>query len=175
MSKKLIVFYLLLPLFAFSQQPVSTKATFIGNNPTEEFFSSKCLPLDSAITTALYYDIYNWLGSCYKYAGSEKLGIDCSGFIKKLYKDIYCMDLMGGSADIFKGMHPIEKNDLQEGDLVFFKINKGKISHVGIYLRNHKFAHAAVKGGVIISDLNESYYKKYFFKGGRFMPNRCDT
>ena len=50
--------------------------------------------------------------------------------------------------------------------ILFFKIRKGQISHVGIYLGNNKFAHASVKTGVIISSLDEPYYKKYFYKGG---------
>ena len=51
-----------------------------------------------------------------------------------------------------------------EGDILFFKIKKGQISHVGVYLGNNTFAHASVHSGVIISDLDEDYYKKYFFK-----------
>ncbi|MCY7360883.1 MAG: NlpC/P60 family protein, partial [Ignavibacteria bacterium] len=45
--------------------------------------------------------------------------------------------------------------------------SKGRISHVGVYLGNDKFAHASVARGVMISDLNDAYYKKYFYKGGR--------
>ena len=74
---------------------------------------------------------------------------------------------MGGSKDLWPTVKPIEKNELIEGDILFFKIKKGQISHVGVYLGNNKFAHASVQSGVIISDLNEDYYKKYFFKGGR--------
>jgi lipoprotein Spr len=53
------------------------------------------------------------------------------------------------------------------GDLVFFKIKKNRISHVGVYLGNNKFAHSAVKGGVRIDSLDTPYYKKTFYKGGR--------
>jgi len=56
---------------------------------------------------------------------------------------------------------------LGEGDLVFFKIKKKRISHIGIYLGNNKFAHASVKNGVIISDMDEPYYQKRFYSGGR--------
>jgi len=50
---------------------------------------------------------------------------------------------------------------------VFFKIESKNVSHVGVYLMNNKFVHASTKKGVIISDLNEPYYQKYFFTGGR--------
>jgi len=51
---------------------------------------------------------------------------------------------------------------------VFFKINRSYISHVGIYLANNKFIHETSWGhGVQISDLNENYYKTYYFSAGR--------
>jgi lipoprotein Spr len=61
----------------------------------------------------------------------------------------------------------IDASSLQEGDLVFFNIDAGRISHVGIYLQNNKFVHASTKRGVVINDLNEPYYKKYFVRSGR--------
>ena len=61
----------------------------------------------------------------------------------------------------------ISKQELQEGDLVFFRIDSKDISHVGIYLQNNKFVHATTKAGVMIDDLDEEYYKKYFISGGK--------
>ena len=54
-----------------------------------------------------------------------------------------------------------------EGDLLFFKIKKKRVSHVGIYLQNKMFAHAATQTGVTISSIEEPYYKKHFYKAGR--------
>jgi lipoprotein Spr len=62
---------------------------------------------------------------------------------------------------------PVSREDLKEGDLVFFKINSRTISHVGIYLGNNRFAHASSSRGVVLSNLDEPYYKRYFYKGGR--------
>jgi lipoprotein Spr len=56
---------------------------------------------------------------------------------------------------------------MEEGDLVFFKIEGNQVSHIGVYLQNNKFVHATTKKGVIINDLDELYYKKYYFKSGR--------
>lgn len=163
--KKIIFFILVvIPIFSFSQtKKKNTKAELSYYYKTYE------LNPDSANTPHLYYQVYDWLGARYKYAGASKKGIDCSGFVSKMYSSVYCIQLMGGSADIYKTVLPVEKEQLQEGDMVFFKIRKGNISHVGIYLGNNKFAHASVHSGVIISDLNEDYYKKYFYKGGRIL------
>lgn len=134
-----------------------------------DYFALNKLCPDSAITPYLYYQVYDWLGTRYKYSGNTKSGIDCSGFVNRMYESAYCITLNGGSRDIWKLVCPVEKECLQEGDILFFKIKKGQISHVGIYLGNNKFAHASVKSGVIVSDLGEAYYEKHFYKGGR-MP-----
>lgn len=56
---------------------------------------------------------------------------------------------------------------MKEGDIVFFKIRQSEVSHVGLYLGNDKFIHSSTSNGVIISDLKEEYYQKYFWGGGR--------
>lgn len=133
------------------------------------YYLAQNLHLDSAATPYLYYKIYEWLGTSYRYSGETKKGIDCSGFVTRMYADVYCIALSGGSRDIYPRVQPVDKAGLREGDLLFFKIRKGQISHVGVYLGNNKFAHASVKSGVIISDLDEEYYKRYFYKGGRIL------
>lgn len=116
----------------------------------------------------LYNTVYDWIGTRYKYSGKKgKGGLDCSGFAKIIYKNVYQKELKGGSADIFPKTYALNKNQLEVGDLVFFKIRKNRISHVGIYLGNNKFVHSAVKGGVRIDSLDSPYYKRTFFKGGR--------
>jgi lipoprotein Spr len=116
----------------------------------------------------LYNTIYEWIGTRYKYSGKKgKGGLDCSGFAKIVYKQVYHKELQGGSAAIYPKTYSLNKSELEVGDLVFFKIKKNRISHVGVYLGNNKFAHSAVKGGVRIDSLDTPYYKKTFYKGGR--------
>ena len=64
---------------------------------------------------------------------------------------------------------PLPKDELKEGDLVFFKIKSRTITHIGIYLGDNRFAHASSTRGVVISNLNEPYYSRYFYKGGRII------
>lgn len=116
---------------------------------------------------ALYDTIAEWLGTPYCYSGKNKNGIDCSGFVNVVYEKVFDILLPGNSKDLFKSSRHLSKNKLKEGDLVFFKIHRRQISHVGLYLGNHKFAHSSTSNGVMISDLDEPYYKKRFAGGGR--------
>lgn len=122
---------------------------------------------DQIDNTRLYSFIDDWYGVPYKYGGQNKKGIDCSNFAATLYTAIYNKQLKGSSAAIFNQCKVVSKNDLKEGDLLFFKIDKNEISHVAVYLQHNKFVHATVKKGVMIDDLDEPYYKKYFYKAGR--------
>jgi len=142
----------------------------VDTNAVLSYFASKGIILDSCSNQQLYFEIYNWIGTPYRYAGKSKKGIDCSGFSNKIYESVYGSSLLGSSRSIYKATEPIKRTEAQEGDLVFFKINKKNISHIGIYLQNGKFAHASSSRGVIISDLSESYYKKYFHKVGKLNP-----
>jgi len=164
---------ILLLLFVFAGQ------LFAGNNPSKSgkkivsneeaisFLSAYQIIADSC-QLILYTTVYEWMGTRYKYSNkSGKGGLDCSGFAKIVYKEVYHKELKGGSAAIFPKTFSLNRSQLEVGDLVFFKIKKGRISHVGIYLGNNKFVHAAVKGGVRIDSLDAPYYKKTFFKGGR--------
>ncbi len=117
--------------------------------------------------TRLYAFIDAWTGTPYLYGGKNRNGIDCSGFTEMLYHSVFERDISGSSKDLFIQCRPVPKTQLHEGDLVFFKIESDKISHVGVYLTNNKFVHATVKKGVMISDLSETYYMKYYFEGGR--------
>ena len=165
-----IIFILLFLPFMVGAQSKKASHRPKGKAPKpsmEQFYAAHQLTPDSACNLHLYYQVYDWIGTRYKYAGKSKKGIDCSGFVSEMYRNAYCINLQGGSRDIWPIVKQVEKQDLQEGDILFFKIKKGQISHVGVYLGNNKFAHASVGYGVIISDLDEEYYKKHFYKGGR--------
>lgn len=131
------------------------------------FYQPYGLHPDSANDPNLFYLVHDWIGTKYKYAGKSKSGIDCSGFVCEMYKNVYRVVLSGGSKDLYPLMDTVPRDSLQEGDILFFKIRKGQISHVGIYLGNNKFAHASVHRGVVINDLSEEYYRKYYFRAGR--------
>lgn len=134
----------------------------------DSFFKQHGLDIRAAQTPELYLEVYNWYRTCYRFGGSGGKGIDCSGFTNMLYEKVYGVKIPRASYLIYEECEPLtKKEEKREGDWVFFKIHKKRISHVGVYLANNKFAHATTQAGVIISDLNEPYYRKYFYKAGR--------
>lgn len=117
----------------------------------------------------LYKFIDEWYGTPYKFAGRSHSGVDCSDFASLLFQHVYNISVSGPVTNLYKHCKPIKPSQLKEGDLIFFKINTKSLSHVGVYLQNHRFVHASVHSGVVIDDLNESYYKKYFYAAGRVL------
>ena len=124
--------------------------------------------LSATSNMKLFNFVYDWIGTPYHFGGDSKKGIDCSAFTKELYSQVFNLDIKRNSRDIFKMVSPVSKDDLKEGDLVFFKIRSRTITHIGIYLGNNRFAHASAKG-VAISSLDDAYYSRYFYKGGRVL------
>jgi lipoprotein Spr len=117
----------------------------------------------------LYEKILEWMGTPYRFGGNSKKGIDCSRLVMQLTNGIYYDTINGSAATLYEASYKLDREDLSEGDLVFFKINKSYVSHVGVYLQKDLFVHATRGKGVMVSSLNESYYKKYFFGGGRWL------
>ena len=115
----------------------------------------------------LYQFINDWYGVKYKYGGKDKGGIDCSGLTSTLYSVVYKKTISCSTKDLVSEVKKIKESDLREGDLVCFNTNGKSISHVGVYLQNHKFVHASTKKGVMISDMNEPYFKKTYVSSGR--------
>lgn len=115
----------------------------------------------------LYEAINSWLGVPYKFGGTDRNGIDCSAFVGTIYKQVYRVTLRRTANEMLNDVTQITKANLQEGDLVFFTNSKGKVSHVGIYLKDELFAHSSTSNGVSVSRLTDTYWQKHFYRGGR--------
>jgi cell wall-associated NlpC family hydrolase len=103
-------------------------------------------------------------GIQYKYGGnSPDAGMDCSGLVRYVFKEILDKDLPRSSEEISHIGNAIENHDLQPGDLVFFNTLKRAFSHVGIYLGENKFIHSPASGGrVRIESMSVQYWKQRF-------------
>lgn len=119
----------------------------------------------------LYIESAKWIGTPYRGGGTNQRGVDCSGLTQQLYRSVYRKELSRSSNDQFKSVQKINKRKLEAGDLVFFSTDRSgkKVGHVGIYLKDGKFIHASTSSGVIVSKLNEPYYKRNWISGGKFL------
>lgn len=114
--------------------------------------------------------VTDWIGTPYRSGSNSKKGTDCSGFVTRVYKEVYGIALSRSSHSMYKNVKRINKSEVKEGDLVFFRRGPGQpIYHVGIYLKNNKFVHSASSGGVRVSSLKEQYYQRNYYAAGRAM------
>ncbi|MCS6819252.1 MAG: C40 family peptidase [Chitinophagales bacterium] len=142
--------------------------TIVLDSKYDDFFTRHNLNIAEILNFSLYEEAVKWLYTRYKYGSSSATGIDCSGLVRIIFEKAFGIILPRTSREIFAQCEPVhEADELREGDLVFFKIYKGVISHVGIYLQNGKFLHAARHGGVRIDSLSHPYYRRFFYKAGR--------
>ncbi len=118
----------------------------------------------------LLKSIDEWWGTSYCMGGSTKDCIDCSAFTQTMMQNVYDVTIPRTAREQYKSSKQINLEDLNEGDLVFFYTGGGReVTHVGIYLFNNKFVHAATSGGVMVSDLNDIYWKPRYTGAGRYI------
>ncbi len=122
----------------------------------------------SPSTNALLSEARTWLGTRYRYGGNDKSGVDCSGFVLQVYGKALGIKLPRTSVQQHKYCARIDKAQLQPGDLVFFTVRGGSsIGHVGIYMGNSRMIHASSSQGVIVSSLDDTYYRRNYHSSGR--------
>lgn len=105
----------------------------------------------------LYKFYTDWKGTPYKFGGTTRNGIDCSAFVRELYINVYEISLPRDTRSQIKRGESIKYAERDTGDLVFFKTGSNSY-HVGVYYENDNFIHASTSKGVMISNLNETYW-----------------
>jgi lipoprotein Spr len=170
MIKKCLVVTLivLLPSLGLAQNTQTTPSVENQNEFKIEFLNQvmgTALAFNP-MSLKLYDFVFDWIGKPYRFGGESKRGIDCSAFARELYSRVMGQYLPRNSRQQFKYVKPIKKEELQTGDLVFFKIKTRDISHVGVYLSDNKFIQSS-KSGVNVASLEHPYWKRYYYKAGR--------
>lgn len=120
----------------------------------------------SLLKKKLYSQYEEWKGVRYRNGGLNKKGIDCSGFVYVTFKSKFGVKLSRTTKSLSKLGRPVKRSHLKAGDLVFFKTS-ARVRHVGIYLEKGKFLHASKKRGVMISRINDIYWKSRYWKARR--------
>ncbi len=109
-------------------------------------------------------ELEKFIGTPYRFGGVGLAGIDCSGFAKTLFAEAFGIELPHNSRAIshldFLQDLPSDWDIYRPSDLLFFGNGKGRINHMGIYLGEGKFIHASRTFGVIVSNLENSYWKR---------------
>lgn len=112
-----------------------------------------------------------FLGTKYVYGGASPRGFDCSGFTSYvLQQNGY--DSTRTCTSQYAQYTTIERSELRIGDLVFFASSESwDTNHVGLYMGNNLFIHAASgKGKVMISSLEDTYFDTYYYGAARYLP-----
>ena len=150
-----------------SKQQSTAKTAHLDSKKIAYYNQKFGLQLNKKSNLKLYAMVEDWLGVPHKDNGCEKSGTDCSCFVKLVYKQVYNQDVGKHSQEMYANTKRITKEQLDEGDLVFFKTKGDKISHVGIYLNTHKFVHVSSSKGVAVNSLEEKYYQNTYTGGGK--------
>ena len=129
--------------------------------------------VQSKATDLLMYSL-SLVGVQYKYGGkSPETGLDCSGFVSHVFRHVASLALPHNAYAISLVGKKIAPHELRPGDLVFFNTLRKSFSHVGIYLGDNRFVHAASSstGKVEISDMSDQYWQTRFNGARRLLPS----
>jgi len=108
----------------------------------------------------------DWRRVRHRMGGLSKNGIDCSGLVYITYREKFGIDLPRSTEYLSEAGHPVKKSELKAGDMVFFKTGLFK-RHVGMYIDEGKFLHVSSSKGVMVSNLNQAYWKDAYWQARR--------
>ena len=110
-----------------------------------------------------------FVGIPYRWGGDTVVdGMDCSGFVRAVY-NLCGVNIPRTSREQYRVGDAVAKDELKDGDLVFFGPSADEITHVGIFVGSGRFVHAPRRGDDIkVSTMDESYFLKRFVGAKRY-------
>ena len=150
--------YIRSDLLALTEAPKYNSQTTVGE-----------APVVVTVGQQLVAEAKNYLNVPYVWGGTTPKGFDCSGFTQYVYKQLGYSIKRTAAQQLTCGTEVT--GSLQPGDLVFFTntyATTAAASHVGIYMGDNLFIHAA-KGGVKITSLNHEYYAPRYIGARRIV------
>lgn len=133
------------------QKNTSTKKKTLPVDETSDKTNTEIL-YKNDIQKMILEEAESWIGTPYRYGGTDKKGVDCSGLTYNVYLSIG-INLPRTAEHQYNFTKRMSISELEVGDLIFFA-NRGKISHVGIYIGGNTMIHASTSSGVIRQSLD---------------------
>jgi LysM repeat protein len=152
-------------------KPVTVTNAVVAKTPSTEKDAiirelTRDIPVD-ANASIFEKTALSFLNTPYRFGGNGKGGIDCSGFVQKVFRE-FDLKLPRTAREQYSLGTRVPKGDLQLGDLIFFQTYAKYPSHVGIYLGDNKMIHASSRNqGVVVSSINSKYFRKRFIGAKR--------
>ncbi len=122
--------------------------------------------IDDPMARDLIAEANVWIGTPYSYGGTSERGVDCSGLVMNIYRDVTGLKIPRTTREQARYCTNVARNRIRPGDLVFFA-NGRNVSHVGLYVGNGSMIHASSSRGVVVSDIDNGYWGDRFLTGGR--------
>ncbi len=154
--------------FAFiSHQDVDSECHLSeSRHSSQPFADIEPVPSISDIVLAQYDD---WRGVRYRAGGSDSRGVDCSGLVQAIYRDAFEMELPRTSVEQSRMGDPVNRGEIQPGDLVYF-LDRGR-KHVGVAINEQQFVHASRRKGVIVSKF-DGYWTSRLLRIRRILDDK---
>lgn len=167
MCKRLCSGLLALAAFAAHAAPPASAEDDMSRFMSERGLVTPARPAPAAVPdrqSELVINAMAFLDTPYRRGGNDaRTGFDCSGFVRTIYARTAGLVLPRVAADQAAATQPIDQDELQPGDLVFFNTLHRPFSHVGIYIGDGKFIHAPRPGAQVrVEDMHVAYWSRRF-------------
>ena len=161
-----------IPQNPYSARPNPTvpNAAPVASNPSHARSNNRN-DADELIASAM-----GFLGVAYRFGGTSPTGFDCSGFMQYIFRKTFAVNLPRTSAEQATVGVFVNRNELQPGDMVFFRTSGNRISHVGMYVGNDRFIHAPRTGkNIEITSLSHKYWNSRYATARRVKRNNAQN